>query len=199
MPRGYGWVVFVVLAIAASMASGCKQQTEGDTSKPAEQGTIEEAARLQPASWGTIKLLHAYQGVFLASQPAPSDFEQAAKNGIRTVVNLRHDHEISEFDEKQIVSDLGLDYVHLPWNGPEELTDEVFDEARRILNTTARPALMHCGSANRVGALWLPWRVLDGGLSVEEALAEARTVGLRTPAYEAKARDYIERRRTDDG
>jgi hypothetical protein len=35
--------------------------------------------------------------------------------------------------------------------------------------------------------------VLDGGLAYEAALAEAKTVGLKLPAYEEKARDYIER------
>ena len=42
--------------------------------------------------------------------------------------------------------------------------------------------------------MWLPWRVLDGGLSYDEALAEAKTVGLKSPLYEEKAREYIERR-----
>ena len=62
-----------------------------------------------------------------------------------------------------------------------------------MFNTVERPALVHCGSANRVGAVYLPWRVLDGGLSVEDALAEAKVVGLKTPMYETKALDYIKR------
>ena len=36
-------------------------------------------------------------------------------------------------------------------------------------------------------ALW------GAGLSYEDALAEAKTVGLILPAYEIKAKDYIER------
>jgi hypothetical protein len=34
--------------------------------------------------------------------------------------------------------------------------------------------------------------VLDGGLSYEAALAEARQVGLKSPALEERARAYVE-------
>jgi protein tyrosine phosphatase (PTP) superfamily phosphohydrolase (DUF442 family) len=114
---------------------------------------------------------------------------------VRTVFNLRHESEIRGFDEQLVVTELGMRYVSLPWNGPDELTDDVFDRARAVLGTTERPLLLHCGSAHRVGAVWIPWRVLDCGLSVEDALAEARTIGLRTPEYQQKALEYVARRR----
>jgi uncharacterized protein (TIGR01244 family) len=160
--------------------------------KPARGAATTET--LEPYSCGSIQRLHALGGVFLASQPSAADFEQARQDGVRTVINLRHDQEQPEFDERAVVEGLGLAYVQLPWNGAEELTDGVYDRTRELLKTAERPILLHCGSANRVGAVWLPYRVLDGGLSFEEALAEARTIGLKTPEYEAKARDYVERR-----
>ena len=171
--------------------SGCSA-----TDEPAETADYPAITteRLEPYECGTITRLHTLEGVFLASQPKPEDFEQAKNGGVRTVINLRHDQEIKEFDEQQVVTDLGLNYIALPWNGPDELTDSVFNQARELLNTAERPILLHCGSANRVGAVWLPWRALDGGLSYDEALAEAKTVGLKSPAYEEKARDYIKRR-----
>jgi protein tyrosine phosphatase (PTP) superfamily phosphohydrolase (DUF442 family) len=61
------------------------------------------------------------------------------------------------------------------------------------LKTVERPLLFHCASANRVGALWLPYRVLDNGITYDAALAEAKQVGLRAPGMETKAKDYIER------
>lgn len=151
--------------------------------------------KLEPYECGTITRLHTLGGVFLASQPKPEDFAQAKKGGVKTVINLRHAAEIKDFDEKQVVGAEGLAYINLPWDGPAELTDEVFDNAREHLKTAERPILLHCSSANRVGAVWLPYRVLDGGLSWDDALAEAKTVGLKSPDYEAKAKDYIGRRR----
>jgi protein tyrosine phosphatase (PTP) superfamily phosphohydrolase (DUF442 family) len=110
------------------------------------------------------------------------------------VINLRHAQEITTFDETAVVGVLGLDYVHLPWNGTEELTDEVFDRCRALLSTAERPILLHCASANRVGAVWLPWRVLDGGITWEAALGEAHTIGLRSSGYEELARAYVDAR-----
>ena len=39
------------------------------------------------------------------------------------------------------------------------------------------------------------YRALDEGLDVGEAVTEAKIVGMKSPAYEEKARDYIERMR----
>jgi len=152
--------VALSLALLAAAATGC-------SSVPSDDGhrAITTQA-LEPYECGTITKLHTLGGVFLASQPKPEDLEQAQKGGIKTVVNLRHEDELEDFDERAVVTGLGLTYVSLPWNGPDELTDAVFDEARHLLNAAERPLLLHCSSANRVGAVWIPWRVLDGGLSV---------------------------------
>ncbi len=52
---------------------------------------------------------------------------------------------------------------------------------------------MHCRSANRVGAIRLAHRALDHGLSYDQALDEAKTVGLKLPAFVEKAKDYLDR------
>lgn len=139
-----------------------------------------------------IEKVHTVSGVFLAGQPDEAGFQAAKAGGVRTVINIRHDSEV-EVDEKALVEGLGMIYLHLPWNGAEELTDEVFDRTREMLKTAEKPILFHCKSANRVGATWLPYRVLDGGLALEAAVEEAKSVGLKSPEYEDKARDYIAR------
>lgn len=155
--------------------------------------------RLEPYECGSIARVHTLGGVIIASQPSAEDFALAQMKGVRTVIDLRHAHEIPNFDERRVVEGLGLAYVNLPWYGPDELTDEIFDGARALLQSVERPILLHCSSANRAAAVWIPWRVLDGGLSLDEALAEARTIGLQTPAFEEKARAYIGRQQRDKG
>ena len=44
--------------------------------------------------------------------------------------------------------------------------------------------------------MWMVWRVLDGGITIEEALEEAKELGLRTEAYAEKAADYIRRQQS---
>jgi protein tyrosine phosphatase (PTP) superfamily phosphohydrolase (DUF442 family) len=189
VPKG---AACAVLMLAAALAAACAHRETGD-----DRSELHAARRdpLAPAECGTIGKLHEQGVVWLAGQPSPEDFALAKERGVRTVLNLRHESEIRGFEEPLVVTELGMRYVSLPWNGPDELTDDVFDRARAVLDTAERPLLLHCGSANRVGAVWIPWRVLDCGLSVEDALAEARTIGLRTPEYQQKALEYVARRR----
>lgn len=99
-----------------------------------------------------------------------------------------------EFDEATLVADLGMRYENVGFQDPDTLTDEIFDRVRALLKDPAKkPILLHCSSANRVGAVWLAHQVLDDGLGFDDALAEATTVGLRVPALEAKAKGYIQR------
>jgi thiosulfate/3-mercaptopyruvate sulfurtransferase len=148
---------------------------------------------LTPHDCGSIVRLHTIDGIFMASQPARNDFLLAAEQGIRTVFNQRHDHEVTYFDPKQVVESSGMRYIQIAWNGPEELTDEIIEKSRTALREAERPLLFYCRTGNRTGAIWLAYSVLDRGLSWEDALAEATTVGLRTPAYREIIQDYVER------
>ncbi|MDF1813784.1 MAG: DUF3365 domain-containing protein, partial [Verrucomicrobiales bacterium] len=66
---------------------------------------------------------------------------------------------------------------------------------RATLQTAPRPLLLHCGSSNRAGAVWLAARALDQGVELEKAVEDAKLVGLKKEAYEEKARAYIATRR----
>lgn len=154
-----------------------------------------DAGALAPAELGSTARVNQLDGMLLASQPAAADLALARERGVRTVISLRHDAEPVGYDERAEAGRLGLDFVALPWASPDELTDAVFDRARQLLRDTPRPLLLHCGSGNRVAAVWLPWRVLDDGADWDAALAEARQVGLASPEFERKAKDYVDRRR----
>jgi uncharacterized protein (TIGR01244 family) len=163
------------------------------TDSPAKSAQSKE--KLSPYECGKVERMHTLKGIFLASQPEKEDFKQAADKGVKTVVNLRDPKEI-DWDEAAVVKELGMEYVNLPFRSPKELSDEIFDKSRKLLaDKSKRPLLLHCASANRVGALWLAHRVLDDGVKYDDALAEAKTVGLALPALEEKAKDYIKRKK----
>ena len=195
--------LFSGLLLFAAVLSACSKSTappEEVAAKPAEQPTAEDhkisyTEKLEPYECGTVQRIHTLDGIFLASQPAPDDFKMAKEGGIKTVVNLRPASE-QDFDEAAVLAELGMEYHNVPFGSPTELTDEVFDEVRAMLSKAEaenQPLLLHCSSANRVGAIWLAHRVLDGKLSVEEAEIEAKVVGMKTPAYGDKAKDYVKR------
>jgi uncharacterized protein (TIGR01244 family) len=174
----------VVLCLFAML--GATAGADTPTTKPADDV-------LKPATCGKIARVHRLADVYLAGQPTAEDLAEAKKLGIKTVLNLRPDAELKGFDERSAVEAAGLAYVHIPFSGADDLNDEIFDKAREQLKTVERPLLFHCASANRVGALWLPYRALDNGITYDAALAEAKQVGLRAPGMETKAKDYIER------
>lgn len=174
----------LAIALACTlMLVGCNSTTDSTDTTP---------AAVEPVVCGTVKKIHQVDGLYLAGQPSAEDYALLKnEHGIRTVIDLRKPTENRGFDEAKVVGDLGMRYVVLPWSGPDELTDDKLDAMRKLLRETDRPMLMKCGSSNRVGAGWLAYRVLDEGVAVEVALAEAKTVGLRTPAYQEKSLQYI--------
>jgi hypothetical protein len=50
---------------------------------------------------------------------------------------------------------------------------------------------IHCGSASRVGGVWMIKRALRDNWPTDKALAEAKLIGLNSPALEAFATNYI--------
>jgi uncharacterized protein (TIGR01244 family) len=98
--------------------------------------------------------VHQFEpGIVTAGQPTAEQLEAAQAQGVKTVINLRTNSEKQEFDEAALAKKVGMNYVHIPVAGPDDINDanaRLLDEA---LAPGALPALVHCGSANRVGAL----------------------------------------------
>jgi uncharacterized protein (TIGR01244 family) len=114
-------------------------------------------------------------------------------DGFKSVINLRLATENGANIEENTAQakQLGLNYFHLPMSGsaPDpKIVDQFLDI---VSNTANQPVYIHCGSANRVGAVWLIKRVIQDGWPVEKATTEARAIGLTAPGLEKFALDYI--------
>lgn len=149
--------------------------------------------RIEPTSCGNVRNMHRIGDLYVAGGVTPADYPLLRDMGIKTVLSIRYAQETPGLDGRKLAEAQGMSYIHLPWNGPNELTDDKLDRMREVLREADRPLLFHCGSANRVGAGWLAYRVLDEGVAIDTALAEAKTFGLRTAAYETITVDYIKR------
>ena len=55
--------------------------------------------------------------------------------------------------------------------------------------------LIHCATANRVGAFMMIFRVLEQGWSEDKALEEAERIGLRSGGLKKFAHEYISQRK----
>ena len=116
-----------------------------------------------------------------------------AKDGFKTVVNFRLPAEEGANIEENAAhaKALGLTYISLPFNGQEPDPKVVDQFLATISDKANQPVYLHCGSASRVGAMWLVKRVVQDGWTVEKATDEARLIGLKSPALEKFAVDYI--------
>lgn len=149
--------------------------------------------KLQKKQLGDMQPVHALGDIYLAGQPTPEDLSLLKREGIKTVITLRKPEEVP-WDEAAAVTQQGMKFVQIPFQQPEELKPKVFDDVLKVLRDKKRgPTMLHCGSANRVGAIWYAYRVLDGKLTPEAALEEAKIVGLRTQGYLDQAQVYVEK------
>jgi uncharacterized protein (TIGR01244 family) len=119
--------------------------------------------------------------------------EGLARDGFKSVINLRLATEANANIELNAArsKELGLKYIHIPFN-TQQADHTVIDQfLAAVADTSNQPAYVHCGSANRVGAVWLAKRVLQDGWTIAKATAEAKFIGLRSEALEKFALDYI--------
>ncbi len=130
-------------------------------------------------------------GMATGGQPDSTTLAKLAAHGFKTVLDLRAPQEARGFDEVAAANALGLRYVAMPVT-PETLADSTFDGFRSLLQTQgAESIFVHCASGNRVGAMLLPWLVLDRGWSVERATPLVDQVGLRSEELRARTLEYI--------
>ena len=122
-----------------------------------------------------------------------SALDGLAKDGFKSVINLRMASEANANIDLNAAHarSLRLNYIHIPFNAAQP-EPRVFDEfLAAIGNKANQPAYVHCGSANRVGAVWLVKRVVQDGWTIEKATEEAKLIGLRSEPLEKFALSYI--------
>ena len=116
-----------------------------------------------------------------------------AKDGFKSVINLRLASEANANIDLNAshAKSLGLTYIHIPFNGQQPDPKAVDQFLAAIANKAHQPAYVHCGSASRVGAMWMVKRVLQDGWTIEKATEEAKLIGLRGEPLEKFALSYI--------
>jgi uncharacterized protein (TIGR01244 family) len=116
-------------------------------------------------------------GITAAGQPNENGLKELADSGYAAVIDLRTEGEDRGLDEQAVVESLGMDYVSLPIAGRGALNLENAEKLDHILSQYDEPVLVHCGSSNRVGALFA-LREKTNGADDEDALAFGRSAGM---------------------
>lgn len=116
-------------------------------------------------------------GVASSGQPSDAAFLEAGVKGYETVVNFRTAKE-GAAQEAIAVDRAGMRYVRIPLD-PKYLN---WTHADRLANVLKSPhvgrVLLHCGNADRAGAVWALYVAKYRNASTEEALEAGRRAGL---------------------
>lgn len=118
---------------------------------------------------------HVYRG----AQPTDLGFQNLAKMGVKTVVDLREITDRSA-QERSTVEAAGMKYVSVPMQGmsapsPADVAKvlALFDDA------TAGPVFVHCRrGADRTGTVVACYRIAHDGWNNQKALQEAKEDGM---------------------
>lgn len=163
------------LGLCALVLTACNQDQVLDTQQ------IEQAE---------IMNLTVHEANALASgQPTEDQFRTLAENGVKHIVNLRGPDE-QDWDEEALVESLGMQYHSIPVVGAEGISSENAQSLSRLLaDISGEPVLVHCASANRVGALVAISAREERGMDVEAAIAEGKGWGLNQ--IEDRVREFL--------
>jgi uncharacterized protein (TIGR01244 family) len=125
----------------------------------------------------------------------PAAMAGLKKEGYVSVINLRLATENgANVDAGRAAAQAaGLKYIHLPLNAATPDAKVVNSFLAAVEDRSNQPVYIHCGSASRVGGVWMIKRVLQDKWPLDRALAEAQAIGLNSPALQAFATDYIKR------
>ncbi len=141
------------------------------------------------------RILCVDERIATGGQPTDAAFAKLAANGYRAVLNLRTASEnIDLKHEQEAIEKAGMRYINIPVVSSAPKPGQVDEFIKAVKNKDNHPMLIHCGSANRVGAFWMIYRVVEQGWPEDKALDEATKIGLTSPGLKTFAHEYIESR-----
>ncbi|WP_413163691.1 beta-lactamase hydrolase domain-containing protein [Capilliphycus salinus ALCB114379] len=134
------------------------------------------------------------QLVVATNQVTSAQLQQAAKEGFKSVLNLRSPQEEGFLtDEQQQAENAGLQYVNIPVQ-PDKMTDQLADQIIQQIDQLSKPALIHCKSGLRSGAMALMYVAIQEGMSADAAMEKGQEMGFdcsKSPQMKAFFQSYV--------
>ena len=140
---------------------------------------------------GVVNYTRVDATVACAGATPPEAMAELKNRGFVSVINFRTAGENGATVDagRDAAESAGLKYIHLPFRQASAEVAEAFLDA--VGDPANQPVYIHCGSANRVGAMWLIKRVRQDGWSVDAAMEEAELIGLRSEGLKEFALEYV--------
>lgn len=114
----------------------------------------------------------------IAGQVTPEQLQQLAREGFKSVLNLRSPDEKGFLcSEQQQAEALGLCYVNIPVQ-IDTIDDEIAALVLQQIDRLSKPALVHSNSAMRAAAMVLMHIATRQGVTLRQAFKQAEQLGL---------------------
>ncbi len=115
-------------------------------------------------------------GLYRGAQPTSGGFATLKSMGIKTIVNLRADH-----DDTKLLAGTGLRYVHIPCRAWYPQEADVVAFLKLMQNAENLPVFVHCEhGADRTGMMVAAYRMVEQGWTAKEAMVELPRFGFHT-------------------
>jgi len=150
---------------AAALLAGC-------ASRPASPPTRELAKPCGDCVPGVGNFAQVNEKLWRGSQPDPNGFRELAERGVKTVIDLRHDH-----DDFADLQGTNIHYLWLPmraWHPEEEDMVLFLATLRLAFADPARwPVYVHCAEGkDRTGYAIATYRIIEQGWTPDDAIHE---------------------------
>ncbi len=190
-------IVLSVGVVVLANACATARAASGDA-PPAAPGPVELAdfGVIAGSAW-------AVGPTVVAGQPTEESLRALAAKGVKAVICLRSDRELADrkavpFDEPALVRSLGMEFVQVPLGTSWHYTPETLERIDAAMRKFDGNVLLHCTVGFRATTAWAAHRAKFGGLTLEQALAEGREMGLGVDNIGALVGRRVEYRLTDE-
>jgi tyrosine-protein phosphatase SIW14 len=118
---------------------------------------------------------HLYRG----GQPRTGGIKKLADLGVKTIINLRGEDDLSRSEEKEVTG-ANMRYFRVPMAGVGRPTDAEMSRVMAIVDAPENwPVFIHCKrGSDRTGTVVACYRILHDRWDGERATAEARKFGM---------------------
>lgn len=120
--------------------------------------------------------------LYVSGQPDEESFSKLKNLGVATIINLRTKQEMDNrhyvpFDEKEVVQNLGMNYVHIPLGGKDTpYNKEALNKFVKTFENSDGKVLLHCSVAYRASHMWAAYLIEYKNYSPEVAVEHARAI-----------------------
>jgi protein tyrosine/serine phosphatase len=127
---------------------------------------------------------------FRGAQPKAHDYADLAALGVKTIIDLTRDGDVSEAG---LVQQVGLRFVRIPMTTTDRPSSSAVDQFLKLVNDPAnQPVFVHCqGGRHRTGVMTAIYRLTHDGWNADRAFSEMKEYEFAKGFGHGALRDFV--------